>query len=221
MSVTDFYDEHSVEYDATFTRNVDLAENRFLFGRLGAHVPGRTLDLGCGTGLVHDYTTFDAYLGIDLSRGMLKLAERRCPACVFRVMDMRKAYDLGSSRYDTVISTFGAMSYVTQDVYRVFEGIKHVLRPGGRIFLCVYGPRYPKRAHYIAKGELPVWTYTPRQLASLMPWAKGKAYSFNVMLDAVPDLPERLLVRLMALGAFCLPARLPWGLWTVFEGTYG
>lgn len=94
-------------------------------------------DIGCGTGRVLRYLSrFKGRLvGVDLSRAMLRLAERRLKGID---VDLRQG-DMRDLRIDppvsTVISTFDTINYLPtkRDVVRAFKSFAACLRPGGTL----------------------------------------------------------------------------------------
>jgi SAM-dependent methyltransferase len=111
--------------------------------------PGeRVLDIGCGSGetsldLAAAVAPGGAVLGVDISRPMLDLAERRASPLGlevrFAVADAQavdfQAADFGGERFDAAFSRFGVMFF--SDPSAAFANILKALRPGGRIaFVC-------------------------------------------------------------------------------------
>ncbi|MCZ7535560.1 MAG: methyltransferase domain-containing protein [Acidimicrobiia bacterium] len=110
--------------------------------------PGEgVLDVGCGCGA----TTIDAArrvapggeaLGIDLSLPMLAAARRRAAAegvtnARFQQGDVQTR-DLGSRRFDAVISRFGVMFFAEPGA--AFANIAGALREGGRLAFVTWQP---------------------------------------------------------------------------------
>ena len=84
-----YYDRISFGYDDLYKDELSLAEDMLIKKLLELHVqPGASvLDCGCDTGLARKllYDVDYQYVGIDISRGMLDVAERNFPRGVFCV----------------------------------------------------------------------------------------------------------------------------------------
>jgi trans-aconitate methyltransferase len=99
--------------------------------------PGeRILDLGCGTGhLTSKLAEAGAHVvGIDRSPEMILHAREQYPSLRFETMDAREITLDGS--FDAVFSN--ATLHWIKEPIRVLEGIRNVLRPGGR-FVAEFG----------------------------------------------------------------------------------
>jgi SAM-dependent methyltransferase len=115
------YDELATDYDARYDTPECRAENeqimRLIRQSLGPIAP-RTLDVGCGTGLVMDYkiTHPKLYTGVDPSQAMLNELVRKHTA----VTDLHPvpweqfstAGAMSGAGYDLVVSLFGSPSYI-------------------------------------------------------------------------------------------------------------
>lgn len=94
-------------------------------------------DIGCGTGRFLKYLTrFKGKLtGIDMSRAMLKLAERRLAGADVRLarMDMRDL--VLPERIETVTATFDTLNYLLsrKDLAKTFRRFATALVPGGML----------------------------------------------------------------------------------------
>ena len=106
--------------------------------------PGeRVLDIGCGAGetsldLAAAVAPGGAVLGVDISRGLLQVADRRAAErglqARFVAADAQTS-DFGGERFDAAFSRFGVMFFA--DPTAAFANIRKALRPGGRIaFVC-------------------------------------------------------------------------------------
>jgi len=106
--------------------------------------PGeRVLDIGCGGGetsldLARAVSPGGAVLGVDISRTLLAVAERRVEdldADVgFAAADAQTS-DFGGERFDAAFSRFGVMFFA--DPAAAFANILKALKPGGRLaFVC-------------------------------------------------------------------------------------
>lgn len=73
------YDNLARNYDDMYSDPSDKVEDKELFGLLKDVVKGKTLDIGCGTGILLDYLEVPDYYGIDPSREMLWKLDQKHP----------------------------------------------------------------------------------------------------------------------------------------------
>lgn len=150
MSVFDLY---AAYYDLLYRDKDYSAEVRYVSGLLeetGGR-PDSILELGCGTGghAVEFARQGSSVHGIDLSRTMIDLANRRRTACDPEIAN-RLAFEEADIRtcrldrsVDVVLSLFHVISYQVDnsDQRAAFESARFHLRPGGRfVFDFWYGP---------------------------------------------------------------------------------
>lgn len=108
--------------------------------------PAHVLDVGCGAGQTTReaarLATAGSATGVDLSARMLDLARRRAEqeglSNVRFVQADAQVADLGTDRYDRVISRTGAMFF--GDPVAAFANLANVLKPDGRLVLLVWQP---------------------------------------------------------------------------------
>jgi ubiquinone/menaquinone biosynthesis C-methylase UbiE len=104
---------------------------------------GVVLELGMGSGLnlpFYDPCKVTKIYGLEPDRGMLGKARRRtCAApCRVRVLaEMAESCSLPDASVDTVVVTF-AMCTIP-DVPAALQGVRRVLKPGGRLLFCEHG----------------------------------------------------------------------------------
>lgn len=188
MKTFEFYDAIAKTYDQRFGDKVALIENRLATTSLPT---GNVLDLGCGTGLYLEYCQPFGYVGVDLSAGMLNVAQAKFPSHRFIQSDM-SAIPLPNNSVDAVVSLFGSFSYCLTP-HRCVDEINRVLRPKGRVVVMAYGQRYINRPSHIAP-HLNFWTYTARQLKQLFkPIGNVRVRGLNMAIDRLKWLPTPLL----------------------------
>jgi SAM-dependent methyltransferase len=104
------------------------------------------LDVGCGAGRVtQDLARLaprGSATGVDLSTRLVELARRRAAAAgvpnVEFVQADAQVADLGTDRYDRIVSRNGVMFF--GDPVAAFTNLARALRPGGRMALLVWQP---------------------------------------------------------------------------------
>ncbi len=115
-----------------------------LLNALNIKPTDRILDIGCGTG----ESTLDAArlaplgsaLGVDLSDGMIKHAEKHAQAqkllnVKFIVADAQ-VHPFSKNHFDLIISRTGSMFF--EDPLKAFKNICRALKPGGRLLLLTW-----------------------------------------------------------------------------------
>lgn len=139
------YDELAPDYDARYQSPEDIAENeavrKVITSHAGAYAP-KTLDIGCGTGLLLDLkiTHPSLYTGVDPSQAMLNELVRKHTK-VKNLLPGRwedRAKDAGQG-YDLAASLFGSASYIRPDFIGV---IPKLVTAGGMTILMHYKEGY-------------------------------------------------------------------------------
>lgn len=135
------YDEVADRYD----HHYDRSRGRCYHTHLSRHViemlpeeTGSLLDIGCGTGLfVEKYLAGGrCAVGIDISRGMIRQARRRCPGTDF-IVGTGETLPFSDASFDAIASLL-AFSYMKDPAAMLDEAFR-VLRPGGTIAICTLG----------------------------------------------------------------------------------
>jgi ubiquinone/menaquinone biosynthesis C-methylase UbiE len=145
-TVASVYDEIAGEYDERIPGSSQAdevftnTEMDFLLGKITKGE--RVLDMGCGTGrfTVPLVATGAEVTALDLSNGMLsvaagKLTERGLKAEIHQG-DMADL-PFADGTFDTVTSMLALMHIPLVDRQAVFTEVSRVLKPGGRMLLCV------------------------------------------------------------------------------------
>jgi SAM-dependent methyltransferase len=137
--VRDGYDLWADTYDTTpnplvaLDRRVTLSA---LSPRRGEHI----LDAGCGTG-VHLAAISIARsrpVGLDFSRGMLRVAQRRAPRAGLVQADLNQRFPVQPRSFDAVLSAL--VSEHLSDLQRFFAESFFALRTGGRLVFSAFHP---------------------------------------------------------------------------------
>lgn len=195
-SPAEAYDQVAGQYDKAFTRPVDRAEDAVTFAlmeqaftKLPKADQWSVYDAGCGTGLAYEnihplLRRHVKYVGVDISGEMVKRARAKQFGVEFFKGDICDRWH-GDNDVDLVLSTYGPLSYCECPTMAINEFYR-VLRPGGRVFAQVFGPRYTSRAHHITKDAVYL-TYTARQLRSMFRAFQGVTVT-GVNLSGSPAL---------------------------------
>lgn len=135
------YDVIAEQYDDLFDSPEDMQESRAVCSMAAAMLPsgGRLLDVGCGTGLMLDFTNVAKadYLGIDPSRRMLERLKAKHPGAEAVNTDVAHFHDCQG--FDFVTALFGSASYLLADEW---HKLKALLRPQGRLLAMFYADEY-------------------------------------------------------------------------------
>jgi len=129
------YDQLAPYYDEIYANKdyknecVDLIK---IF-KLNSFEPHTILDIGCGTGThaaMLKSMGYDVH-GIDISEGMIEVAQKKYPHGWFRVEDIRNM--VVEEERDAIISMFATMSYLAKpgDFTAALRNVRKALKPGG------------------------------------------------------------------------------------------
>lgn len=217
--VAALYDEKADEYDEHYLRRTDLAENRVLYGWLAPLVNDRVvLDVGCGTGLLLDYCTPVIYTGVDPSARMLGRArarrvsaqEKGTGAITFREQTAEQV-QRERKFYDVALSLWAFPHFRDQEA--ALRNMLSAVRPGGRLVIQGFRPRYARRPNYILNGHgedllVPTSAADLRSMATAAGWTDVSVKGFRFLLDGHADrvLGVAPLAAMMRAGSATLPA---------------
>ena len=200
------FDRIAARYDVlnrllSFGTDLDWRRRALALARLGAD--GRALDVGTGTGdfaiaLLARAPRSASVAGVDISAGMLKVAERRAAraglgARYARVIASVEALPFADGAFD--VATAGFVIRNVGDIGRGLREMRRVLRPGGRaVILDLHTPRNPiVRRLYRGYGLL-----SPRLAAAI--GSDPEAYRYLPRsIEAFYD-PETLALHLRRAG---------------------
>lgn len=133
------YDRWSETYDATPNPLVAL-DRRVTLEALRPRPEERVLDAGCGTG-VHLAGLSRARcraVGLDFSRGMLRVAQRAAPHAGLAQADLNRSLPVRRAAFDVVLSAL--VSEHLSDLRRFFSEAFSVLCRGGRLVFSAFHP---------------------------------------------------------------------------------
>src|SRR5262245_38581538 len=137
--VREGYDRWSASYDATANPIVAL-DRRYTFAALAPRPGERVLDAGCGTGayLRRLCKARSRPVGLDFSRGMLRVAQRAAPEAALAQADLDRAFPVRRATFDVVLSAL--VSEHLTDLRRFFSESFAALRRGGRLVFSAFHP---------------------------------------------------------------------------------
>ena len=132
-----YWDKHSKTYDREM-QFLDRVLFRDTRSWICQRASGDVLEVAIGTGLnLEHYSSEVRLTGIELSRNMLAIAQRRADD-LDRPVELRmgdaEALDLPSAAFDTVVCTFSLCSI--PDHRKALAEMARVLRPGGVLLLA-------------------------------------------------------------------------------------
>jgi ubiquinone/menaquinone biosynthesis C-methylase UbiE len=138
-SVREGYDLWAESYDRTANPLVALDRHhtvRHLQPRRGECI----LDAGCGTGanLRRMVRAGSRPLGVDFSRGMLRVAKRSCPGVLLAQADLHANLPLQRGAFDAVLCAL--VSEHLRQLRTMFREAFAVLRRGGRLVFSAFHP---------------------------------------------------------------------------------
>lgn len=128
-----------------------------LFGR---HVVAgeRVLDLGVGAGRTTPWLSAraGAYVGLDLSEGMVSWCSRRFPGAGFVQGDATDLRRFDDGAFDVVVFSFNGIDCIPDEAgrQRCLAECRRVLAPGGRVIFSSHNARY--------------WVFPPRLEGGLL-----------------------------------------------------
>src|SRR5262249_52412730 len=98
------------------------------------------LDAGCGTGayLAALARRGLSAVGLDFSRGMLRVAQRAAPAALLAQADLNRPFPIERGRFDVVLSSL--VSEHLTDLGCFFDESFTALRVGGRLVFSAFHP---------------------------------------------------------------------------------
>lgn len=211
MSAAAAFDQLAARYDELWTRApAGRAQREAVWREIGTLFrPGeRVLDLGCGTG--EDAAWLERMgarvYAIDASPQMVEIARRRlgsASACeVLAAQDLPRL--VPSEKFDGALANFGVLNCVA-DLRPVAAELARLVRPGGRVALCLMG-RFClwETVWSLLRGE-PGKAFRRRRGGVMT--SLGFPVFYPPMADILADFaPEFRLVRRRGIGVFVPPS---------------
>lgn len=152
------FDEHANTYDSWFFDNMAILESEVALVAHALQDTGRTLSVGCGSGLFEmlmkrDYGIVVAE-GIEPSEGMADIARKRG-------MNVRigtaEDTDFGEGEFDTVLFN-GSPGYIT-DLDKAMCSAFKALKPGGHVVVVDVPKEGSYALLYNLAGQLGTWNH--------------------------------------------------------------
>lgn len=184
------YDREAYRFDADHLDAGSQAENRWIAEQLTWWSRGgRVVDLACGTGLLLDLMPSvgaGRYLGIDVSKGMLRVARRKHPGYRFVQDDARFVRGLVQQHLggyaNLVVCLFSL--YLMPDPSSILRATEDSLVQGGQVFFTIPTPKHaeaPCDCHrYDPQGYTHWWTLDEA-------WRSFSAYFHDVDIEPLPS----------------------------------
>jgi malonyl-CoA O-methyltransferase len=176
--VREGYDRWSETYDTTANPLVAL-DRRYTFDALEARPGEWVLDAGCGTG-AHLASLCEARsrpVGLDFSRGMLRVAQRAAPRAAFARADLNRELPVRRGAFDVVLSAL--VSEHLTDLRSFFSEAFAALRRGGRLVFSAFHPQLAfggVEANFELAG--PSTASAPSAIPSTTTWATSRMPAF-------------------------------------------
>ncbi len=173
------FDGYANQYDEWFMENDNLftSELRLFKKVLGDYEGKKLLSVGCGSGLFESYIDCSGVEGIEPSRDMGAIAEKRGVNVI--KYGIIEDVDLPENTYD-IIYFNGSSSYM-EDLYPVYEKSLKALKADGKLilldvpkesafgFMYLLGKSLGTYDHEYLEGTMPMLPY-PIELASSGVW---------------------------------------------------
>lgn len=150
------FDEHAEQYDAWFLKNRAVLESEVLLLAHFLRDAGRTLSIGCGSGLfellLRTEHGIDVQYGLEPAEGMARIAELRGMTVSSGTAER---LPFGTAEFDTALQN-GIPSYV-DDLEAAFREAHRVVRPGGRIVVADVPAESSYGLLYRLAGDAGTW----------------------------------------------------------------
>ena len=137
--VREGYDRWAEHYDATPNPLVSL-DRRHTLRELDPRPGEWVLDTGCGTGsyLESLCSASSRPVGLDFSRGMLRMARRAAPHAALAQADLNREFPVRKGAFDALLSAL--VSEHLADLQHFFKEGFATLRRGGRLVFSAFHP---------------------------------------------------------------------------------
>ena len=157
------YDQIAEWYD----RRRHLWSNKKELGDFVGRLPdgARVLDAGCGSGYASSYLSRRGFAvtGIDTSKRMLAIAERRAPDATFLRMDMR-SMDFPSESFDGIVCLYAIIHVPRRSHRRILSRFREFLKPNGLLLICTgWGDYIGVEDDWLGTGTRMYWSHFDKE----------------------------------------------------------
>ncbi len=199
------YDPFANHYDHVVGSRDDVA--RFLRALIRKyHRSAQTLlELGCGSGSMLKLLSlhYDSE-GIDLSKAMLKIAQKKAPRARLHHGDITE-FDL-KRRFDVIVCPFDTMNHITSfsKWKRVFNRVHEHLKPGG-VFIFDVNTEYKLECY----REAPFVTENTDDFVSIIEVHRRRKHRYEIVLRRfMRNQNGRFELNKMVLPEIVVPTKL-------------
>ncbi len=100
----------------------------------------KILDIGCGVGVNTNFMVLEGFevIGIDLSKGMLKIAKHKFPQIDFRQQNIKKL-NFSSNSFNGILASFSLIHISKKDIPMLLKKFHQILKKNGAIYIALQG----------------------------------------------------------------------------------
>jgi len=205
------FDQVAAQYDELWTNSaVGRAQRDLVWRHIDPlfHAGDRVLDIGCGTveDAAHLIVRGVVVEATDPSPAMLEIARRRLGQNAILAGDWQSAPPVS---FDGVLSNFGALNCAA-DLDSVARDIARLVRPGGRVAICIIGRFcFQESVYYCMRLK---FAKAFRRLRGAAPSSLGITVHYPAVRNfAAAFAPAFTLERVAGIGLFVPPSyvRMP------------
>ena len=123
------------------------------------------LDAGCGAGYAVSFLAKRGFAvtGIDVSKKMLELAERKAPRATLLRMDMRRM-DFPSKSFDGIVCLYAIIHVPRRSHRRILSCFKDMLKPNGLLLICTgWGDYVGPEDDWLGTGTRMYWSHFDKE----------------------------------------------------------
>lgn len=154
------YDNIADGYESAFSEEYFADEDVQTAALISRHnTSGRTLEIGCGSGMVTRNLMFnrEQFIGIDPSENMLEKFKAVPQLADLTTVNTDFESFADSQPFNFVFATYGAASYVRPEFW---TRLPDILERGGSFLLMFYADDYVPVTHIYSEGEMPYFSAT-------------------------------------------------------------
>lgn len=173
------YNEIAVDYDDRYQSEMSKREDYAISQILSEYLyyGDNVLDIGCGTGHIHDLMYFPLYTGIDTSQNMIDIAKAKHPTFNFRCTSLQE-FIKEQEKFNSVICLF-SIPYVGTDLANY---VYQLLEDDG-ICICVYYDKPYLNADSVYAGKQEEFN------ADIKPLVEKTICGFKIRFEIIAEHP--------------------------------